>query len=343
MKRFISIFLCMVLCCSSVMTASAAEANPTDEEIFQYLVDAGYSMDVIDCMDDAMRLQFYQRGYHYQSSTTTHGVFTEEYQVTFSVDDNGAISLDEANRQELAQLLQDEDAVEKILHDKALSETNNVVMSNEVIYNENTLDLNVLETAIIGGESPIELMALSNWSASLVVSHVSYNATTHVSTKSIMYSWTWEYDPIWNLTDKAAIAWSGEYTADPESIRWAYVRRVGYVGSTLETDLVGSSGQGYDDYNPGAGVAKAIDIIGPLAGTVMINHRGSLVVEISKVAETEDLESAVGRYYHTRILPGLELGFSSSGPSISISSSSGSVDKSSDSADEFWVISDEDL
>ena len=111
----------------------------------------------------------------------------------------------------------------------------------------------------------------------------------------------------------------------------------------METDLVGSSGQGYDDYNPGAGGAQAIDIVGPLPGTVLINHRGSMVVEISKVAETEDKESAVGRYYHTRILPGLELGFSSSGPSISITSSSGSVDKSSDSADEFWVISDEDL
>lgn len=343
MKRFISIFLCMVLCCSSVVTASAAEANPTDEEILQYLVDAGYSMDVIECMDDAMRLQFYERGYYYQSSTTTHGVFTEEYQVTFSVNDNGTISLDEANRQELIQLLQDEEAVEKILHDKALSATNNVAMADEVVYNENALNVGELNAAIIGGDAPIELMELSNWSGSLVVSHVSYNTSTHVSTKSILYSWTWEYDPMWNLTDKAAIAWSGGYTADPESIRWAYVRRVGYVGSTLETDLVGSSGQGYDDYNPGAGVAKAIDIIGPLAGTVMINHRGSLVVEISKVATTESLESAVGRYYHTRLLDGLELGFSSSGPSIAITSSSGSVDKSSDSADEFWVISDEDL
>ena len=336
MKKIISVLLALVMMVSMAVPAFAAETTPNDEEILQYLIDAGYSMDIIENMDDATRLQFYERGYNYQSSTTTHGVFTEDYQVTFSVDNKGTVVLDENNRQELIRLLQDKDAVDKILHDKSLNKANNVVVKK-------ALDLNSLKADIIKGDSPIELMSLSNWSASLVVSHVSYDMETNVSTKSILYSWTWEYDPVWELTDKAAIAWSGEYTADPESIRWAYVRRVGYVGSSLETDLVGSSGQGYDDYNPGAGVAKAIDIIGPLPGTVLINHRGSMVVEISKVAETEDKESAVGRYYHTRILPGLELGFSSSGPSISITSSSGSVDKSSDSADEFWVISDEDL
>lgn len=100
MKKMISVLLALVMMASLTVSAFAAETTPNDEKILQYLIDAGYSMDIIENMDDAMRLQFYERGYNYQSSTTTHGVFTEDYQVTFSVDNKGTVVLDENNRQE---------------------------------------------------------------------------------------------------------------------------------------------------------------------------------------------------------------------------------------------------
>lgn len=145
--------------------------------------------------------------------------------------------------------------------------------------------------------------------------------------------------PAWTLTDKVAMAWSGGFTAEPSSIAWTYTRRVTYTGTPKVYTDIPTSGKGYDDYNPGAGCAKAIDIKGPTAGSSNKYHKGSLTADLTKRTSDNTRESAVGRYYHKHIFPGISLSFSATGPSISVSSYNGTYDQSSDSAVAFWATS----
>lgn len=338
-KKLLSVVLSMTMLLSFASTTVFA-AETSDDEVVAYLVEAGYPMDVIEKLDEETRIRFYDGQYTYQSSNTTYGIFTEEYRVEYTIDESGRISIDNDNLQILESLLEDTAVVEKILIDKAnADESTTAMVSTNAIEPRATFEIDAIESAISAGEQPIELLSLSNWSATMVCSHDSYE--DGVARKNLTYTWTWEYDPMWVLTDKVAMAWSGGFTAEPETIYWSYTKRVGYTGAlgvyTNSTD----NGYGYDDYNPGAGVAKAIDITDPLAGTYIVHHTGTLSADITKTTDVNSRESCVGRYYHMRILPGISLSFSSTGPSISVSSSSGSYDQSSDSADAFWAMTDD--
>jgi hypothetical protein len=181
------------------------------------------------------------------------------------------------------------------------------------------------------------LSSLSNWTASIICSHISYSGG--VARKNLTYTWKWEYSPVWALTDKVAMAWSGSFTAEPSTIHWTYKHRVGYTGSSVYGYQTNTSGYGYDDYNPGAGVGKGINITAPLGGSYTQFHTGTLSVDITKATSANSRESAVGRYYHKQIFPSMSLSFSESGPSISVSGYTGTYDQSSDSAVAFWAIS----
>lgn len=85
------------------------------------------------------------------------------------------------------------------------------------------------------------------------------------------------------------------------------------------------------------GSAKAIGIKGTVPGTYNRYHAGTLSADITKVTSTNSRESAIGRYYHKKVTPGLSLSFSKTGPSISVSAGS-NYDQSSDSAVAFWAI-----
>lgn len=305
-------------------TNSDLQIELTTDILDEYLYNAGYPSNIIDDLDYETKLHFYEDGYSYESCETTYGIFTEEYNVEYEVDRNGNVQMDQENKAELKALLEDETAVNKIIEDKVKATEDDVVA-------------NLPQKLFLDGEQSAELLSLSNWSASMVCSHKSYSG--RVAKKNLTYNWKWSYSPTWTLTDKVAMAWSGNFTAEPSSISWSYTRRVGFTGASGVYQDIPTSGKGYDDYNPGAGIAKAIDIKGPLAGSYIKYHKGSLSTDITKTTSTNSRESAVGRYYHTRILPGLSLSFSATGPSISVSSSSGSIDQSKDSAVAFWTTS----
>ena len=326
----LSLVLCFAMLTSALPVSAAANddrlsdtaATPTSKIIVSYLINAGYPMDIIESLDGATMLSLYEGGYQYDSSETTYGVFTEDYKIEFTLDSNDNVVIDAVNLQMFEQLLEDDEVVEKILDDKA-----------------NSLDseaASATSRADIADEQPSDsIKALSNWTASMVCSHKSYSGG--VAKKKLTYTWKWDYSPAFTLTDKVAMAWSGGFTAEPNTIYWSYNRRVGFTGSQLYMDYP-TSGYGYNDYNPGAGVGKDIDIKTHAAGTFTKYHNGTLSVDITKTTSTNSRESAVGRYYHKHVTSGLSLSFSASGPSISVSSGS-NYDQSSDSAVAFWATS----
>lgn len=342
MKKIICFILSMVMLLGLSFTAFAesVDVEASANEIYNYLCEAGYPADIIASLDDNTRLRYYEGQYQYESSSTSYGIFTEDYNVEYSINANGEVVIDEENLSSLEALLKDTNTVTKIISDKAVaSETSAISLSvNTVTPNVNEMNFNSIEKAINAGKTPIELASLSNWTGKIVCSHISYNSSTKVAKKNFTYTWKWEYSPVWTLTDKVAMAWSGGFTAEPSTIYWSYVKRSRPLTSGGIQYNTTTNGYGYDDYNPNAGVAKGINITCASGGSAVVYHSGTLSTEVTKVVTTESRESAVGCYYHTKILPSLSLSFSKTGPSISISSKSGVVDKSSDSAVAFWSM-----
>lgn len=341
MKKILSVMLSliMVLGISTTAFAESVDTEPSETEIYRYLVEAGYPADIIDALDDNTRLRYYEGQYQYESSGTSYGIFTEEHKVEYSIDASGEIIIDEQNLKNLEALLNDKEVLAKVLSHKAeSSETSTLsATTGDSILSVDEIDIDSVMTTIDTGEVPVELMALSNWTGNIVCSHISYNTTTKVAKKNLTYTWKWEYSPVWTLTDKVAMAWSGGFTSEPDTVYWTYVKRVRILSGGGVQMNISDDGYGYDDYNPNAGVAKGIDITAASSGSSVMYHSGTLSTELTKVAAEESRESAVGRYYHKQILPSISLSFSESGPSISVSDYNGEYDQSVDSGTSFWA------
>ena len=332
LKRVFVSILSMVMIISSNSTVFAMASDDNGKNINaipnydQYLIDSGYPMTFIEDIDDNLKKQLYDGHYTYESSNEIFGIFTEDYNIEYRLSSDGNVIIDPENMKKFDSLIEKNKIVEKIVADK----------------NKEKNGINLLSGGMTAGsisflqECPTEvaIQALSNWSATITCSQKSYS--NGVSTKKLTYSWKWSYEPVWTLTDKVAVAWSGDFTAEPNSIYWTYTKNVGFTGSKVYKDYINKSGYGYDDYECNAGCAKGIDIKGTVSGTYNRYHKGTLSVTLTKRTSKNSRESAIGRYYHKQITPGLSLAFSKAGPSISVSAGS-NYDQSSDSATAFWT------
>lgn len=121
------------------------------------------------------------------------------------------------------------------------------------------------------------------------------------------------------LTDKAAIAWSGNFAGEPNSFAWNYQ---GYRMGPEEIHYE-AEGVNYTDYEPNTGIGTDIDIKYKYGTFNIIRHVGLIGVKVTKRTTDNTRESAVGRYYHKYIALALNgaLSFTTNGtqPSISIS------------------------
>ena len=330
MKKIVSLCLAVLMLMASAMPASASgidSARVSEEILDQYLIGAGYPSSFISEIDISEKLHLFEGQYSFESSNEVYGIFTEQYHIEYKLNDDGTIGIDYHDSNEFIKLISDSEEIEKILLSQEMVSSSGRIETNDLLQ-EKINDIQELpqEAAI---------RALSNWSARITCSHKSY--TNGVAKKHLTYSWKWSYAPTWTLTDKVAMAWSGDFTAEPSTIYWTYKKNVGFTGSQVHVNYYDESGYGYDDYNPNAGCAKAIDIKGTVPGTYNRYHAGTLSADITKVTSTDSRESAIGRYYHKKVTPGLSLSFSKSGPSISVSAGS-NYDQSSDSAAAFWAI-----
>lgn len=205
-KSLFGLFTASAIATSLFTSAFALDATQPDEDVLdQYLIESGYSQRFIDAIDETIKLRLYEGQYVHQSTGTTYGVFTEEYQVAYTLNDNGTIAIDDENLNEFERLLEDRTIVERIID------------SNE--------------------------------------------SKAHLIT----------------------------------------------------------SLEGFD-----------LDV-----KTVQAMPIETALRTLTKVTNEKTAESAIGRYYHVKILPNLSLGFSKSGPSISVTAGT-SYDQSPDSAASLW-------
>lgn len=341
MKKALCLLICamFIISMSSPVFAETISTEPMEIEMDSYLLNAGYSPEFISSLDIEMKTRFYEGGYQYESSGISYGIYTEDYQIEYSVDSLGNIIMSDEEIAELKDFLGNSEAVNKVLNDKLASEENSldIVGSDDLAVLQQTIDTSSMINSIDSGSIPADIMTLTNWTAEITCSHVSYNSVTKVTRKNLTYRWQWSYSPFWTLTDKVAMAWSGGFTGEPETAYWTYVKRVHILSGGGVYLNITDNGYGYDDYNPNAGVAKGIDITSTSAGSALKYHSGTLTIDLTKVTSENSRESAVGRYYHKQILPSLSLSFSETGPSISVSNYTGIYDQSPDSACAFWA------
>lgn len=187
-------------------------------------------------------------------------------------------------------------------------------------------------------EMPEEAVArtIRNWESQMICIHASY--ADSISQKVLLYSWVWSYSPLNTLIDKAAMAWSGDFVAEPDVFGWIY------QGYRLGSDEVyyEDGGTNCTDYEPKVGIGTEIDIKAYHAGYSFVKHAGLLAVALTKKTTDNSYEVAVGRYYHKLVVatPSGSLSFSSGKASASISIGwSMTYDKASDAPCTFWATS----
>lgn len=329
MKKIVclcTIFLMMVAVTIPAFASESVRTKVPEQSLDQYLIEAGYPISFISEIDTVEKLHLYEGQYSFESSNDIQGVFTENYHIEYRLNSDGTINIDPDDSDEFIKLMNNSEEIKKIL----LSQ--NMVSSLGRMTTIDSLQERISEIQELPQEAALK--SLSNWRASITCSHKSY--TNGVAKKHLTYSWKWSYAPTWTLTDKVAMAWSGNFTAEPRTIYWTYKKNVGFTGSQIHVNYYDESAYGYDDYDCNAGCAKGIDIKGTVPGTYNRYHAGTLSADITKVTDTNSRESAIGRYYHKKITPGLSLAFSQTGPSISVSAGS-NYDQSKDSATAFWA------
>lgn len=318
----------------------------TEEEINAYLEEQGMMEIVVQKMPFDLKKQIYLGKVEVDIGEPTYGILTDNYKVEYKLD-NGNVVIDSQNREELHRLMSDEKELASVMLSKEEANAKQVkkVLSTAVTEKEMVaerkaeinayLEENIDEVHEVQKMSEeIALLSLKNWQSTMTCVHLSYENS--MAEKWLWYAWEWSYSPFNTLTDKAGMAWSGEFLAEPETFFWIYQ---GHTSST-EDEYFEWSGIQYTDYNLKNGIGTAIDIKTSYNLTGIVKHVGLLSVFISKYTNTESYEAAVGSYFHKYVGVNANgsLSFDPNGaaPSISISLY-WNYDKAPDAADTFFV------
>lgn len=318
------LFSCVIV---NAVTPEETELVPSDEA-YQYLWDQGFPPEVVETLSAESIMEIYNEQYELESVSTTYGIFTESDSISYEIDESGNIIMDDNNRSQFNDLLQDNAKTQKILHDKVSAMTREEAAA--LVSAEPSSNMNAVK--------PIDavIQSLTNWSAYILVLNMS--STYNFIKKQIIYSWNWNYDPFFTLIDKAGMAWSKSFTAETSSIKWNY--------RAWNTDAGKSkswSDTGYDAYTTDCGFGQSYDIVNSITiGTTDYDtnrHSGSLQGNISKYLigaeqNVQNQASVVGRYYHKQ--PGTSGGlYFGAAPSIFITFED-YYDASPDSAQNFY-------
>ena len=292
-KKFFAVLVMLSLVVTSIpinaLDADTITEPTADEEVLEYLLDAGYPQEIIDTLDEDLKLKFFEQRQTYESSDTTYGIMTEEYYISYQVDSDGEILIDNANLAQLDALMAEQSTVEKILSDKnqaVLSEGDTLqsqALKAELTAAASAASVQETESASVFApmlteeqaqfvdnmqevEPAAALATLSNWYAS-----ISINQRVGADKKGIVYTWTWKYRPLATDIDKVAIAWSGDFAFRLSSVYWEY--EVNVTKSVYDYSLCTQTpvddfkyetlnqSYGYDENLLNCGVSKDIDII----------------------------------------------------------------------------------
>lgn len=349
MKRTmkVSIATLLLLAYSVVLMQSFAYSAITEEEIDAFLAEQGVPKIAIQKLPFDLKKRIYLGESTIEVGEPAYGVFTDDYRVEYKLE-NGQVVMDEQSRAQLQKLLSDEEAVANVLLSNEQAEAGQPVkLAANVKTEQDAVEARKAEvgTYRTANREQIQsfkampeeavLRTMRNWESYAFCIHLSYSNA--ISEKILMYSWMWSYSPLNTLVDKAAMAWSGDFVAEPDTFGWVY------QGYRLGSDEVyyEDGGSNCTDYEPKVGIGTEIDIKAYHAGYSFVKHAGLLAVALTKRTTDNSYEAAVGRYFHkvVAISPSGTLSFSSGKASASISISwSTSYDKAPDTPCTFWAI-----
>lgn len=349
MKKITKVTVAALLLLSycAVFMQGFAYSAITEEAIDAFLAEQGVPKIAIQKLPFDLKKRIYLGESQVEVGEPTYGVFTDDYRVEYTLE-NGRVVMDQQSRSQLRKLLNDEEAVANVLLSNEQAELGLAVGPAENIRSQDALGVREAEvhTYLESNRDKVQSLkempedvavrSMKNWQSAMVCVHLSYDNS--ISRKWLLFAWEWRYSPYNTLIDKAAMAWSGDFVAEPETFGWVYQ---GYrLGS--EDVYYEDEGTNCTDYEPKVGIGTEIDIKAYHAGYSFVKHGGILAVVLVKRTTDNSYEAAVGRYFHkyVAVSPNGTLSFSSGKASASISISwSLSYDKAPDAPCTFWAIS----
>lgn len=259
--KTISLIAIMALCITNVSAFDGSFIEVVDHTVNvvdEYLLDAGYPQEDINRMPDDVKNNLYDEKCTLQSVDTCYGIKTDKYNITYKLDENGDIEIDDENINKLGQFVNDKNEIAKVLYYKE----ENAIADDGMIEDPQPDSTNVSAIQIAAssrdsGESEIEsyyskystkvdalmmedpitvLSSSTNFTSSLYISHVSFNSSTKRLEKKITYYWDWDYDPVQKQKDKIGIAYSKGFEIIQSSAYASYS-----VRATKHYQGVGSS------------------------------------------------------------------------------------------------------
>lgn len=263
-----------------------------------------------------------------------YGILTDEYRVFYTRDETGAIIMDQAALKDLQLLLRDEQAMQKVIQDRASARNESVnafettaqieALQNALLPSVQLKTMDRLPSAKLTAVSATKAMSeLQNFTHEMYSqrreepsSSAPGHSPTHIK-KILTYAWCWEYEPFWTLTDTVAMAWSSgvhPLTGNDEVgfVYWVNGRQSGKPVSTPSDDfyvLEESYGDNAytQDIDVDRGLQKEYDIRSVYhhhgVRYIATVHGGLFIVNV--VAANPDRANRPitcnGKYYHQKI------------------------------------------
>ncbi len=183
-----------------------------------------------------------------------YGILTDEYQVFYTQDETGAISMDQESLADFQALLRNDEALQKVIQDRATARNEPltffdvVAQANEI---QNTLqpalllkEMDRLPTVKLTAAAAVKATGdLQNFTHALnseryvdATSNSPAYSPTHIK-RQLVYMWAWEYEPFWTLTDTVAIAWSSGLhpLTGTDEVAFLYMAKGRVAGSPINT------------------------------------------------------------------------------------------------------------
>ncbi|MFR7595951.1 MAG: hypothetical protein ACLUVI_02285 [Acutalibacteraceae bacterium] len=263
-----------------------------------------------------------------------YGILTDEYTIFYTQDETGAILMDQESLADLQTLLRDEQAMQKVIQDRAAARSEPVTsfeVAAQVKEIQTVLQpfasLKAMEripTAKLAANAAVAAVGdLQNFTHQLnserysdATSNAPAYSQTHIK-RQLVYMWAWEYEPFWTLTDTVAMAWSSGLhpLTGTDEVAFLYMAKGRESGKPVNTPsddlwvLEGSEGDDAysDDIDVDRGLQKDFDI------KSVYNHGGKRYIttthfglfSVIVVASNPNRENKPityrGKYYHQKV------------------------------------------
>lgn len=337
LRKLISFVCCLIFIFTFAVSNVYAAASTDENAIDNYLLEVGFSENIVAKLPLDFKQQFRNEEAVLESCTITYGILTEDYSVYYTLDENQRVVIDKKNLQEFKRFINDDGAVERVMQSKSSAYTPELKNLPNVDGFEYFGDVSADQNVSIN-----KIISTTNWSAALFVAHKSHN--NEYVDKYISYLWCWNYNPKLAMHDKMAVAWSNKFTLLDGTIKQSYIPMRVENGEVVYSANPLCGGMVEHDLQCGFGIdfniVKTAYDRSESTSFFTNAHAGFMQGVIRKDIDASEVgrektACAKGVYYHQTVAIDGSLGFSSEGPSITVSWSA-CYDKSPESYKSFY-------